>query len=610
MAPPSRRKRPLSHIPDLASTLPELLGRAAAQRPDHIALLAPGRPGLTYRDLAAHVAGVQSALSGLGLGREDRVALVLPNGPEMATAFLGVACSAVCAPLNPDYRAEQVDYYLSDLGVKAVVVEADSDSPARAVARSRGIEVIELASSHSAAAGAFSLSGSNARATTSRPARGADIALLLHTSGTTSRPKLVPLLHRNLCASADTIARMLGLSPDDCCLSVMPLFHIHGLVAALLSSLAAGGSVVCAGTFSAAGFFNCLALFRPTWYTAVPTMHQAVLAHADAGAISRHRLRFIRSSSAALPPPVMTELESRFGVPVIEAYGMTEAAHQMASNPLPPARRKPRSVGVAAGPEIAIVDPDGALLPPGQNGEVVIRGPNVTPGYENDAEANRAAFTNGWFRTGDRGYLDDDGYLFLTGRLKEIINRGGEKVSPREIDEVLLQHPAVAQAVAFAVPHPTLGEDVAAAVVLREGAVADPQAIRAFLFERLTASRIPSQVVIVPAIPQGPTGKLQRIGLADQLRRYLQPAGAAPRNGVEQAVAEIFAEVLQRDGFGVDDNFFALGGDSLRAAQVAARVFSTFGIELYGTAVFQRPTVAELAAEIGGVVGGPEGGGQ
>ncbi len=604
----SERKRPLSPIPDRALTLPELLGRAATRHPDSIALIAPGRPGLTYRELAAHAAGVQAALRGFGLGREDRVALVLPNGPEMATAFLGVAGSAVCAPLNPDFRPEELDFYLSDLAVKAVVVEAGSDSPARAAARSRGIAVIELASSYSAAAGAFSLSGRNGRAANSRPADGADIALLLHTSGTTSRPKLVPLLHRNLCASADNIARMLRLAPDDCCLSVMPLFHIHGLVGALLASLTAGGSVVCAGEFSAPRFHTCLAMFRPTWYTAVPTMHQAILAQADAPAIANHRLRFIRSSSAALPAPVMAELEALFGVPVIEAYGMTEAAHQMASNPLPPARRKPSSVGMAAGSEIAVVDGDGALLPSGQSGEVVIRGANVTPGYENNAPANRASFTNGWFRTGDQGYLDDDGYLFLTGRLKEIINRGGEKVSPREIDEALLEHPAVAQAVAFAVPHPTLGEDVAAAVVLRPAASTDPQAIRAFLFARLTDSKVPSQVVIVPAIPKGPTGKLQRIGLADQLREFFQPAPAAPRTAIEHAVAKIFAEVLRSDHVGINDNFFALGGDSLRATQVTARVVSVFGIELYNSVVFQRPTVAELAQELAGLIGSSEDG--
>jgi acyl-CoA synthetase (AMP-forming)/AMP-acid ligase II/acyl carrier protein len=388
----------------------------------------------------------------------------------------------------------------------------------------------------------------------------------------------------------------------------MPLFHIHGLVAGLLASLTAGGSVACTGSFSAAGFFEWVKELHPTWYTAVPTMHQAILAEAPARSSGGHRLRFIRSSSAALPAPVMAGLESVFGVPVLEAYGMTEAAHQMASNPLPPAPRKPRSVGTAAGPEIAIADGDGRPLPQGQSGEVVIRGENVTPGYEGNPAANLASFTDGWFRTGDQGYLDPDGYLFLTGRLKEIINRGGEKVSPREIDEVLLEHPAVAQAVAFTVPHPTLGEDIAAAVVLKPGAAADSQALRAWLFERLTGSKVPSRVVVVPEIPKGPTGKLQRIGLADQLREFLQPAPAAPRNAIEEVVARIFATVLQTDHFGIHDNFFALGGDSLRAGQVTARVLSAFGIQLYPTAVFQRPTVAELAAEIAGSAGGPAAG--
>ncbi|MGH8728228.1 MAG: AMP-binding protein [Burkholderiales bacterium] len=577
-----------------------MLSSVSTKFPDKIALSAPGRAGLSYRGLAAHVAGLQTALRESGLGRGDRVALVLPNGAEMAAAFLGVASGAVCAPLNPDYCAEEFDFYLSDLAVKALIVEAGSHSAARAVATSRGIDVIELAPSNQDAAGIFSLHGAKRRAAATRPAEGDDIALLLHTSGTTSRPKLVPLLHRNLCASAFNVSSTLRLSPDDCCLNVMPLFHIHGLVAALLASLSAGASVVCPGDFSAHRFFECMAEFRPSWYTAVPTMHQAILARTEehVAVIADHRLRLIRSSSAALPAPVMAELETLFKVPVIEAYGMTEAAHQMASNPLPPAQRKPRSVGVAAGPEIAIMDAAGAPLEQGESGEVVIRGATVMPGYENNAPANRASFSDGWFRTGDQGYLDADGYLFLTGRLKEIINRGGEKISPREVDEALLEHPAVAQAVAFALPHPTLGEDIAAAVVLEEKNSIEPQAIREFLFERLAGFKIPSQVVIVPTIPKGPTGKLQRIGLADKLGEFLQPTPAAPRNEIEDAVAKIFAEVLQIDSFGIDDNFFALGGDSLRATQVMVRVFSVFGIDLPNVAVFRKPTVAELAAEI------------
>jgi acyl-CoA synthetase (AMP-forming)/AMP-acid ligase II len=408
----------------------------------------------------------------------------------------------------------------------------------------------------------------------------------------------VPLLHRNLCTSADNVARTLRLSPEDRCLNVMPLFHIHGLVGALLASLSAGAGFVCTGGFEPTRFFTCLRELCPTWYTAVPTIHQAVLEHAVPEHIAGHRLRFIRSSSAPMPPAVMAELEARFGVPLIEAYGMTEAAHQMASNPLPPRQRKTGSVGIAAGPEIAVADADGTLLSAGRTGEIVIRGANVTPGYEGSDTANRASFIEGWFRTGDQGYLDDEGYLFLTGRLKELINRGGEKVIPREIDEILLEHPAVAQAVAFAVPHPTLGEDVAAAVVLREGARSEPQALRAFLFDRLTPVKIPSRVVIVPAIPKGPTGKVQRIGLAERLREHLQESRIMPRTPIEQMVAEIFAEVLQRDACGVDDNFFALGGDSVRAVQVTNRVYAAFGLELHTGGVFEHPTVAELAARI------------
>jgi acyl-CoA synthetase (AMP-forming)/AMP-acid ligase II len=299
----------------------------------------------------------------------------------------------------------------------------------------------------------------------------------------------------------------------------MPLFHIHGLVAAVLSSLAAGASVYCTPGFSALKFFAWMAECRPTWYTAVPTMHQAILSRAgrNSDIIAANPLRFIRSSSSSLPPQVMAELEAAFSAPVIESYGMTEAAHQMTSNPLPPAPRKAGSVGIAAGPDVGIMGEDGELRPPGETGEVVIRGPNVTPGYENNPDANAAAFTKGWFRTGDQGVIDSEGYLTITGRLKEIINRGGEKVSPREVDEVLMDHPGVAQAVAFAMPHPKLGEEVAAAVVLRPDATVSERELRDFAGQRLADFKVPRKIVILDEIPKGATGKLQRIGLADKL---------------------------------------------------------------------------------------------
>ncbi|QRK12020.1 AMP-binding protein [Archangium violaceum] len=491
-------------------------------REDDRAIGAPGRPGLTHGGLRALARSTVAALNALGIGCGDRVALVLPNGPEMATAFIAFACGATTAPLNPAYRAEELEFYLSDLNARALVILEGMESPARAVAAARGIPVIELVPDSSGPAGLFSLkperpfSGTPARAGF---AGAEDVALVLHTSGTTARPKIVPLRHVNVTASAFHIGQTLELGREDVCLNIMPLFHIHGLIAAVLASLAAGGEVVCTPGFNALKFFSWFEEIRPTWYTAVPTMHQAILGRAgrNAGLIRAGRLRLIRSSSASLPPQVMQELEQVFGVPVIESYGMTEASHQMASNPLPPRPRYAGSVGIAAGPEVAIMDEAGNPLPPGSLGEVVIRGRNVMAGYENNPEANARAFSNGWFRTGDQGVLDEAGYLRLTGRLKEIINRGGEKISPLEIDTVLMDHPAVRQVVTFAMPHPKLGEEVAAAVVLREGASAGERELQDFVSARLADFKVPRKILFLPEIPKGATGKLQRIGLAARL---------------------------------------------------------------------------------------------
>ena len=497
----------------------------SAGRDEDVAISGPGRASLSYAGLREHVRATVAALNDRGIGRNDRVALVLPNGPEMASAFLSVAAGAATAPLNPAYRRQEYDFYLSDLGTKTLVVEQGSDSPAVAVAVDLGIPVLELVVHEGSPAGTFELVGDGPARRSGRPtppggmAEEEDVALVLHTSGTTSRPKIVPLAQRNVCASAGNIRGTLRLTDEDRCMNVMPLFHIHGLMAATLAPLSAGGSIFCTPGFNALRFFAWLDEARPTYYTAVPTMHQAILSRARGNReiLERARLRFVRSSSSSLPPQVMAELEEVFGAPVVEAYAMTEAAHQMTYNPLPPGERKPGTVGVSAGPEVLIMDAAGALLPAGSVGEVVIRGTNVTDGYENNPEANATAFSDGWFRTGDQGVMDGEGYLTITGRLKEIINRGGEKISPREVDDVLMDHPAVQQVVTFAVPHPKLGEEVAAAVVLREGMDATPQDVRDFAMTRLAAFKCPKTVVILDEIPKGPTGKLQRIGLADKL---------------------------------------------------------------------------------------------
>jgi thioesterase domain-containing protein len=437
------------------------------------------------------------------------------------------------------------------------------------------------------------ISGPAPAASVLRDSDPGDVALLLHTSGTTSRPKVVQLTRTNLCVSARHIGESLQLTVADRCLNVMPLFHVHGLVAALLASIASGGSVVCCPGYIAPKFFEWVEEFGPSWYTAVPAIHQSVVARAR-GMRQRHSFRFIRSSSSALAPSLMEEMEAVFRVPVIEAYGMTEAAHQMASNPLPPGRRKPGSVGVAAGPEVGILE-----------GEVVVRGANITPGYAENPTANENAFAGGWFRTGDQGHLDDEGYLYLTGRSKEMINRGGEKIAPREIDETLLLHPAVAQAIAFGVPHESLGEAVAAAVVLRPGSKATELGLREFATGRLADFKVPEKIVFVEDIPKGPTGKIQRIGLAIKLgigeireAPVARVGFIAPHTRIENEIAAIFGATLGTERVGLRDNFFDLGGDSLLATLTLGRIREVTGTEIPLIAFLENPTVSGVCERL------------
>ena len=589
-------------------SISHLLDAQARRHADAYALLAPERAPLPYGCLWRQVDDIVRTFSTMGVGRHDRVALVLPNGPELATAFLGVAAAATCAPLNPDSSANDFAFYLEDLGAKALILQAGMDSPARAVAHAQGIRILELSPILEAEAGRFTLTSETQPAAVSHEcAQPDDVALVLYTTGTTSRPKRVPLTHANLCTAAHNTRFALALGEDDRCLNVMPLFHTHGL-GALLASLLAGASMVCLSGFSAPLFFDCMAALRPTWYTAVPTIHQAILArvagHPELSA--RCSLRFIRSGSMACPAQVLAELERVFHAPVIEYYGMTETASQITCNPLPPLVRKISSVGVAVGVEVAIMDAGEALLPAGETGEIVVRGGSVMRSYDNDPEANGRAFTQGWFRTGDQGFVDADGYLFITGRLKEIINRGGEKIAPREVDDVLMDHPAVAQAVTFAVPDARLGEDIAAAVVLRQDTVATESEIRRFATTRLAAFKVPRRVLIVESLPQGPTGKLQRLGLAEKLglttaaqaQLVTHTGDTAPRTPVEEVLAGIWTQVLNLKRVSIYDDFFQLGGDSLLATQMISRVRDAFRVGLLLRSLFETPTIAMLAEHV------------
>lgn len=577
-------------------TIWELLDRAAADRDSASALLAPDAEAQSYSQLRDRVLRIATTLRQHGLGPNDAVAIVMPNGPDMAIAFLAVSACCAAAPLNPGYTADDFRFYLEDLNAKAILVGPGSPSILRQVAVAPILEWDELnAKANQEPAAQLELSWPQPDST----------ALLLHTSGTTSRPKLVPLTQANLLASARNIAQTLRLSPEDRCLNIMPLFHIHGLVAALLASLHAGASVICSDGVFAKGFYSWLDRFQPTWYTAVPTMHQGILAQAGdhPGVLANLRLRFIRSSSAALPPPVMAELERVFGAPVVEAYGMTEAAHQMCCNPLPPLARKPGSVGLAAGPEVAIMDEGGHLLGTDCIGEVVIRGANVTPGYLANPDANQAAFAHGWFHTGDQGRLDADGYLHLTGRLKELINRGGEKLAPREIDEALLAHPGVRQALAFSIPHAQLGEDVGAAVELRASGSLSEEDLRDWAASRLASFKVPRIIRIVEKIPTGPTGKLQRIGLAaklgiDPIDDTAPTAYVAPRNAREAAITALWSRYFPAKEIGVQTRFEALGGDSLLAARMLTELEMELGVSVSMPRFLADSTIACLAGEL------------
>lgn len=573
--------------------------------PNAPAIIAPGRSPLTYGGLYRHIGKVVKTLRAKGLNPDDRIGLVLPNGPEMASAIFAVAAGATCVPLNPAYSLDEFAFFLDYFGVNALIVQKGLDTSARSVAQTRHLTTIELTPDTEAEAGIFSFDGTydlpEAHPHFSGPE---DVAIVLHTAGTTSRPKIVPLTHRNVCASADNTRQALGLIDSDRCLNVLPLFHTYGPIGTLLPSWSAGACVVCTSGFKIPEFFDCLEALQATWYPAVPTVHQAILEHVKANhtLVERHTLRFIRSGSAPLPPAVLAGLERVFKVPVIETYGMTETS-VITCNPPPQGSRKAGSVGKAVGQKIAVMGDDGAFVSSGETGEILVSGAAVISGYEKDALSHKDAFIEDWFRTGDQGYIDEDGYLFITGRYNEIIHRGGVKIAPQEIDDVLMGHPDIFQAVSFAIPHPTLGSDIAAAVVLRQGSGVKAPDIRRFVAARIADFKVPRHIYLVDEIPKGPTGKLRRLALAEafghgQLKSPTSEDDTAPRSATEEGLVGIWAQVLGFDNVALDNDFFLHGGDSLMAMQIISRVRDIMHVELSYHSFFATPTVAEMARHI------------
>jgi amino acid adenylation domain-containing protein len=577
----------------------------ARRTPGAPAILSPVAPLVSYGQLAVELHRVGEELAGLGIGASDRVAIVPSPGADMVVSLLAVAGHAACAPLNPAYTPRELEVYLSRLRPKGIMT--GKGSPVLAVAQALGIPVLDLDAGSRARIASRSEMIDAAEPEDGRPEVP---ALLLFTSGTTGRPKLVALTEAQLVGAAGNIASALQLSPSDRCLGVMPLFHIHGL-STLLATLYSGGCYVSLPAFSPAGFGAALEANRPTWYSASPAFHRAIVDEVRSNRPPVRTLRFVRSASAPITSRLATDIEATLGAPLIEAYGMTEAAPQIATNRPPPFERKPGSVGRPAGPDVAIVDGEGRFLGSGETGEIVVRGANVITRYEGDSEADQEAFIGDWLRTGDLGRLDDDAYLFVTGRLKDVVNRGGEKIAPGWVEQALLEHPAIAEAVVFGVPDAMLGETVAAAVVLLPDArpAPRPQEIREFVAARLARFEVPQRIFVVESIPAGPNGKVRRRDLAAIFgldRDSQSEAGMAdrtqPRSAAEQLVATAFAEVLKLDSPGIHADFLDLGGNSLSAMQIVARLEAAFGITLPVEVLFAHPTIAQVSGWIGAAI--------
>jgi amino acid adenylation domain-containing protein len=577
------------------------------------AILAPGRSSLRFADLVRRIEQVRDELAGLGIGHGDRVAMVLPRGPETAVCSVAVAACATCVPLNPEYTEVELERHLRKLAPRAIILAGEGAERSRRVAAGLGISAIDLVTAVDAPAGTFRLEGERVLHRVQRPwASADDTAFILLTSGTTSREKLVPLTLRQILVLAQATRDRFALGPRDRCLHAVPMFHANGLLTALISPLAAGCGVICPTGADVPSMFAAMDALQPTWFPVGYTVHLALLDRLDADGgrretetyrdiARRTKLRFTLSSAGSLDPEALRRLEDVFDAPVVERYATSETG-MLTANPLPPGIRKPRTLGTPLCNEIRILDNAGAPARRLEDGEIVVRGPSVFGGYLDDPEANRAAFTDGWFRTGDLGHFDDDGYLVVTGRIKELISRGGEKISPLEVERILAAHPSVARACVFGIPHPTLGEEVVAAVVPTRPGPSNAEELLGFAHERLASFKVPRRIFFVSALPLAATNKVDRRAVAESCRASMaaEPTSATdvPGSAIEGALSGLWGTVLKR-AVGRRDNFFLLGGDSLRGQELVAHVSQLFGVDVPVTALFDEAgTVSGMARMI------------
>jgi acyl-CoA synthetase (AMP-forming)/AMP-acid ligase II len=608
---PQTKAHPVGSSGPGQSTIGGEIRRRAELQPDHTAVVASGFAPLSYRELQRLIDEVRVALRQAGFGQSARVAVAIPNGPQAALAIVAVTCSAVSIPLNPRQTVSEIETCLAALRPDALLLVKAADSAARRAAERKGITIIEATQAKGGAIG-FSIgepeSSIAAKPNASDEPDGDALAFILQTSGTSAGPKLIPTSHRNMLAAAARVQAWFDLTPQDRCLSVSPIFYAHGLHVTVFAALLSGGSVAFPTDASKFDYSEWFGNLRPTWYSAGPTLHHLVLDQTKSGADAKtgHSLRFVLSGGAPLPRNVLEGLEHALGVPVVEHYGSSEAM-QICSNLLPPRGSKLGTVGVPWPNTILIVGEDGGRLPSGAQGEILVGGPTVVSGYLDASELNSFSFVDGWFKSGDIGSLDEDGFLALHGRKDDLINRGGEKISPVEIDDALMRHPAVAEAAAFPVPHPRLGEDVAAAVVLRRGMKATPIELRGYLLERLAPFKIPRRIVIRDQLPKGQTGKVMRRRLAEGLEEKIaaETRIAAPQSIEDTSVysdlviklTEIWERLLKITPL-PDEDFFQNGGDSLLAMEMLVELEVLTGRTISNSILLEAPTIGLLAQKL------------
>jgi oxalate---CoA ligase len=571
----------------LVPTLAEVIENNATARPFDAALICPQRGILDFAGLSRAIAKIGDVLRSAGIDQRGTVAVGLPSGPEFALAILAIASHAIVVPLNPAATVEELDELFRRLRLSALVVQGDTSSPARAAAQRHDAAIIEA----SAGVSSIGLTLRPARTASARePVGPPGCALILQTSGTTARPKLVPITHGNLIAATERIGHWYRLTNTDRCLAAAPLHYGYGVRISLLGPIMVGSSTICPDSFNPKHLFDLLAEHRPTWYVASPAYHSAVLELARVRTPIEHSLRFAVCGGAPVPDGIRREWEDVLGVPLLTAYGLTETGH-VAANNAPPGPRKLGSVGTPWPGELRIISDDGATLPRGEIGEVVAGGPGIMPGYLDD-ETPRI---DGWFRTGDLGTIDDDGFLTIRGRVKDMINRGGEKIAPLEIDQAMLAHPAVKEAAAFAIAHPRLGQDVAAAVVPHNRDQFDTLDLRRYLRGRLAPVKVPRRIFAVSELPRNAAGKITR----DALTTAFQHApdgepGRAPLSAYEILIADIWKELLGRHDIGVDDDFFEKGGDSLLAVRMLLEVEALFDMKVPEETLFEAATIRQI----------------